>query len=332
MDGIDYGGIEVKSFTFGSGTGWSSEPYYTTTWDTYDNTYEDEVFTLDGSTNVFALAKPLENGVVYNVYKNGIRIDDDNYDGSTIGTTTNPNAVMLPITGSGQTSIQLDETKVPTVANDVIVIRKASSDGSFIPDPDGYDTLLQGGDMAYSTARGIKAEEIVVDGDGFVTPLTSKGPEELVPGQVLDTLDIKVYERTGDGSSVLHSYNYLGDGSNKDFDINYVPMSQKDVWVKVHGTILSDTQFSVDYQNKKIKLATAPGDQQQVHIITMSNNGEHILDVDQFLGDGSTAQFVTPIKYKSSLSFFLTVDGETVNVDMAETDASYNDGKGLCVV
>ena len=331
MDGVDYGGIEVKSFTFGSGTGWSSDPYYTTTWDTYDNTYEDEVFTLDGSTNVFALAKPLENGVVYNVYKNGIRIDDDTWDGSSIGTANNPNAVMLPITGSGQTSVQLDETLIPTVANDVIVIRKASSDGSFIPDPDGYDTLLQGGNLAYESARGIKAEEIVVDGDGFVTPLTSKGPEELVPGQVLDTLDIKVYERTGDGSSVLHSYNYLGDGTNKDFDINYVPMSQKDVWIKVHGTILSDTEFTVDYQNKKIKLTTAPGDQQQVHIITMSNNGEHILDVDQFTGDGSTAQFVTPIKYKSTLSFFLTVDGRTVNVDMAETDATYNVGQGLCV-
>ena len=48
MDGIDYGGIEVKSFTFGSGTGWSSEPYYTTTWDTYDNTYE---YTDDDMSN-----------------------------------------------------------------------------------------------------------------------------------------------------------------------------------------------------------------------------------------------------------------------------------------
>ena len=72
----------------------------------------------------------LENGVVYNVYKNGVRIDDVNYDGSTIGTTGNPNAVMLPNPGAGQTTIQLDETKVPTVANDVIVIRKNTSDGS----------------------------------------------------------------------------------------------------------------------------------------------------------------------------------------------------------
>jgi hypothetical protein len=265
------------------------------------------------------------------VYKNGVRIDDVNYDGSTIGTTGNPNAVMLPITGAGQTTIQLDETKVPTVANDVIVIRKSTSDGSFIPDPDGYDTLLQGGDLAYATARGLAAEEIVVDGDGFVTPLTSKGPEELVPGQVLDTLDIKVYDRTGDGSSILHSYNYLGDGNNKEFDINFVPMSQKDVWIKVNGTIYSDSQFSVDYQNKKIKFTTAPGLNHPVHIITMSNNGEKILDIDTFVGDGSTAQFVVPVKYKSTLSHYLTVDGETVNVTLAETDTTYTGQKGMSV-
>tara|TARA_Y100001978_G_scaffold32145_1_gene27920 strand:- start:26069 stop:39172 length:13104 start_codon:yes stop_codon:yes gene_type:complete len=329
MDGIDYGGVQVKSFTFGAGTGWSSEPYYTTTYDTYDNTYEDEVFTLDGSTNVFTLAKPLESGVVYNVYKNGVRIDDPQYDGSTV--SNNPNAVMESITGAGQTFIQLDETKVPTVANDVIVIRKSTSDGSFIPDPDGYDTLLQGGDLVYQTARGLSAEEIVVDGDSFVTPLTSKGPEELVPGQVLDTLDIKVYDRTGDGSSILHSYNYLGDGNNKDFDINFVPMSQSDVWIKVNGNILADTLFEVDYQNKKIKLTNAPGLNEQVHIITMSNNGEKILDIDTFIGDGSTAQFVVPVKYKNTLSHFLTVDGKTVNVTLAETDNTYSGQKGMSV-
>ena len=112
----------------------------------------------------------------------------------------------------------------------------------------------------------------------------------------------------------MHSYNYLGDGNNKEFDINFVPMSQKDVWIKVNGTIYSDSQFSVDYQNKKIKFTTAPGLNHPVHIITMSNNGEKILDIDTFVGDGSTAQFVVPVKYKSTVSHYLTVDGETVNV------------------
>ena len=260
MDGIDYGGVEVRSFDFGGGAGWFSQPWFTSTWDTFDNTYEDEVFTLDGSTNVFALSKPLENGVTYNVYKNGVRVDDPQWDGSTIGVTGNPNAVMESIVGDGTTqTIHLNEELIPTVANDVIIIRKATSDGSFIPDPDAYDTALQGGDLTYSTAKGILSEEIVVDGDGFVTPLTSKGPEELVPGQIMDTVDFKVYDRTADGSSIINSNNYIGDGTNKNFSIDQLPSSNEDIFVKVDGTILeAPTGFTINYKLKRVEFVTAP--------------------------------------------------------------------------
>ena len=322
MDGIDYGGVEVRSFDFGGGAGWSSEPWYTSTWDTYDNTYEDEVFTLDGSTNVFALAKPLEDGVIYNVYKNGVRVDDPEYDGSTV--PGNPSAVMQSITGDGTTqTVQLNEELIPTVDGDVIIIRKSSSDGSFIPDPDAYDTLLQGGDMAYTSARGLASEEIVVDGDGFVTELTSKGPEELIPGQVLDTVDFKVYDRSTDGSSIISSHNYFGDGSKTAFPITNIPASQTDLFVKVNGIILDATQYTVNYQTKQVVITNAPGLDEQVHISTMSNNGEKIIDFDSFVGDGSTSQFVTSVIYKTGLSYTLTVDGETVQTDLDETDATY---------
>ena len=325
MDGIDYGGVEVRSFDFGGGAGWFSQPWFTSTWDTFDNTYEDEVFTLDGSTNVFALSKPLENGVTYNVYKNGVRVDDPQWDGSTIGVTGNPNAVMESIVGDGTTqTIHLNEELIPTVANDVIIIRKATSDGSFIPDPDAYDTALQGGDLTYSTAKGILSEEIVVDGDGFVTPLTSKGPEELVPGQIMDTVDFKVYDRTADGSSIINSNNYIGDGTNKNFSIDQLPSSNEDIFVKVDGTILeAPTGFTINYKLKRVEFVTAPANGNVVHISTFSNNGEKILDLDTFIGDGSTTQFVTPVVFKAGLSFTLTVDGETVTTDLAETDSTF---------
>ena len=122
---------------------------------------------------------------------------------------------MQSITGAGQTGISLtddqtttnlvviDEEVIPTVDNDVIVIRKTTSDGSFIPDPRAYDTALSGGALNYGTATGLNAEDIVVDGDGFVTPISMGGPEELVQGQVLDTLDMKVYDRIGEGGSIV---------------------------------------------------------------------------------------------------------------------------------
>ena len=324
MDGIDYGGVQVKSFAFNTGTGWSNEPYYTTTWDSYDATYEDEIFQLDGSTIALTLSAPLANGVTYNVYKNGIRIDDPEYDGSTV--PGNPNAVMLSLLGDGETdTFIIDNDKISTQLNDVIVIRKSTSDGSFLPDADAYDTMLQGGNMAYQTARGIEAEDIVIDGDGFVTPLTSKGPEELVPGQLLDSVNIKVYDRINDGSSIINNYNYVFDG-NYTYALTVVPASNKDIFVKVNGTILDYSKFTVNYQDNTLTLdaSVAPAIGNSVNIITMSANGENILDADTFTGDGSTSVFVTPVEFKQGLSLFITQDGEPIDAVLAETDASYD--------
>ena len=189
IDGIDYGGVEVKSFGFENLGGFDAEGWFTGKWDSHDDTYEDEVFKFDGSTTQIALSKPLESGVEYNVYKNNVRIDDPDYDGSTV--ITNTNAIMETLIGDGQTTIiYLDNYNIRVADGDTLVIRKKTSDGSFLADPAGYDTVIEGGNLGYTTATGLNAEDITVDGDGFVTPTTSKGPEEIVPGQVLDTVDI----------------------------------------------------------------------------------------------------------------------------------------------
>ena len=322
IEGIDYGGVEVRSFSFGGGAGWDADPFFTSTWDTYDTTFEDEVFRLDGSTNTFNLSKPLAAGVNYNIYKNGVRIDDPNF--GTVNPVTNVNALMKTIIGDGSTSVvQINEQTIPTVNNDLIVIRKSSSDGSFLPDPDAYDTLLQGGNLAYNTATGILAQDIIVDGDGFVTPTTSKGPEELVPGQVLDTVDIQVYDRSGETGSRINSYNYKGNGSTTTFTIDSLPQSQDSVFVKVNNIIVSNTNFTTDFPSKTLVFNSAPANNAQINIITMSINGEGIIDTDQFLGDGSTFIFVTRAKFTSNQSSYVKVNGETVSYVLGETDSGY---------
>lgn len=322
IEGIDYGGVEVRSLSFGGGTGWDSEPYFTTTWDTYDTTYEDEVFRLDGSTNTFNLSQALSAGSIYNIYKNGVRIDDPNY--GTPQPVTNPNALMKTIQGDGSTTvIQIDEQLIPTVNGDLIVIRKSTSDGSFLPDPDAYDTLLQGGDLAYNTATGILSQDIIVDGDGFVTPTTSKGPEELVPGQVLDTVDIQVYDRSGETGSRINSYNYLGDSSTAVFAIDSLPQSQEGVFVKVNNQILDNSAFTTNFVNKTVVLNSVPANNAQINIITMSMNGEKIVDTDVFTGDGSTFIFVTRAKFNINQSSFVKVNGQTATYVLEETDSGY---------
>lgn len=310
LDGIDYGGVEVTSFDFGSGTGWDSDAWFTTTYDTFDTTFEDEIFQLDGSTEVFQLSTPLEDGIEYNIYLNGVRIDDPNF-----GTDaqTNENAVLQSLTGDGTTdtvTILMDVQRF--VNGDVVVVRKKSSDGSIIPDPTSYDTLLQGGDLAFGTAKGINPEEIIVDGDGFVTPTTSKGPEEQVPGQVLDSVDIKVYHRPSEGGSILSSNSYSADGIQNTFTFGIQPQNKNGLFVTVNSIIQAESQFTVNYKNKTVKLSTVPSLGSEVNIISISGNGENILEQGEIIGDGSTIQYVTKARFTDELDYIATVNGEIV--------------------
>lgn len=324
MDGIDYGGVEVKSFDFLGPNGFESVPWATGTYDTYDETYEDQVIVLDGSTITLQLSKALENGVVYNVYKNGVRLDDPDWtDDST--QFTNPNAIMRSIIGDGTTTtVELQELGINTAADDVIIVRKSTSDGSFLPPDDTYDTQIGGGTLDYSNASGILAESINIDGDGFVTPTTSKGPEELVPGQILDTVDIQVYERPSTGASKIVSMNYKGDGSTKSFDIGTSPVTDTALFAKINYVIQKlDIDYTINYNTKTITFTTAPSADSIINLTTLEYSGENILDIDEFIGDGSTGEFLTNISFTQNNSSLITVNGKEVEHVLVEAGPSY---------
>jgi hypothetical protein len=214
MDGVDYGGVEVKSFEFDTNFGWDTKGWFNDIWDEIENTQEDEIVYMDDSSAI-VLNKPLEDNVAYNVYRVGYdvngnvvtnrRLDDPNFDTPQ---QTNLDATCLTLVGDGSTQIlHLEDLQATTVlgANEsrvAFIVRKTTSDGSILYDARTYDLDLDGGNMNYSNAKGITAEEIIVDGDSFVTPTTSKSVEELVPGQVQDTLDIQV-STLGDDSSIV---------------------------------------------------------------------------------------------------------------------------------
>jgi hypothetical protein len=319
MTGIDYNGVEVRSFDFSGPAGWDSQGWYTDTWDTFDNTFEDEIFTADGSTIAVQLSTPLEDGVVYNLYKNGVRIDDPNYD---TGTPSNEYAITNSITGDGTTDvINVQDLGISLLDGDVFVVRKITSDGSVTPDPDSYDMALTGGDLAYTTAKGVNPEEIIVDGDGFVTPTTSGGPEELIPGEVLDTLDIKVYTRDRDGQGVINSQSYIMDGVTVEYDLGVKPSSKDAVIVKVSNIILPQTEYTINWVNNTVTLNNAV-EGAELNIVTVSQGIQNILDFGQTVGDGSSTAFETTVDWAETTSVYASIDGVQQSVDTYQSETS----------
>ena len=318
MTGIDYGGVEVRSFDFSSPSGFDSQPWYTDNWDEFDDTFEDELFIADGSTIAVQLSAALEDGVVYNLYRNGVRIDDPLYDA---GTPTNVNAITNSITGDGVTDVvYVQDLGILLLDGDTFVVRKTTSDGSIIPDPESYDTALTGGDLAYTTARGIAAEEIIVDGDGFVTPTTSAGPEEVVPGQVLDTLDIKVYTRDSQGQGVINSQSYIMD-STLTYDLGVTPNSSDAVIVKVNKVILPQTDYTINWSENTITLDTAVIGA-ELNIVTVAQGTQNILDFGQLTGDGSTTEFETTVDWEENTSVYASINGVQQNVIAFASDTT----------
>ena len=231
---------------------------------------------------------------------------------------------MKSLEGDGSTKT-VDVSAIETGSDDIIIVRKSTSDGSFLPDPDAVDSLVKGGDLAYSTATGLNAEDINIDGDGFVTPTSSHGPEEFVPGQVLDTLDIQVFDRGAFTGSKINSYNYIGDGNTTTYAFVDFPQSNNAVFVSVDNVLFNSNLYSIDYQNKNLVFSSAPANGSKINFITMGNNGEAILDVDIFHGDGSTTEFITRGQFKANtISTLVKVNGVNATHTIFETDSTYS--------
>jgi hypothetical protein len=287
MKGVEYEGVLYDSYAFGNEQGFGQGGFGDLPFDTFVNTFEDEVIVLDGSTNRVQLAEPLEAGVTYNVYLNDVRLDDANYDGSSI--VDNTNAIMASIEGDGVIDyIDLDNDLVQTADGDVLIVRKSTSDGSFTPVGSTYDTSLAGGSLDYTTASGVGAGEIIIDGDGFRTQANSSGPEEMVPGTVIDTLDMKVYHRATDGVGIISVANYWTDAETFVYDLPGQPADIDSIIMILDGEILDSTTYSVDYENNQVYFddSTSSVDV-NLCIITIGVNGADLIDTQTVAYDGN---------------------------------------------
>ena len=329
MTGIDYGGVIVNSLGFDLKYGWGTNGWYSDRWDNYDSEFDDYITSVSGSTHSFTLPYIPASGTILNVYYSPagsttfIRLDDPFF--GTVN-QTNTNAIMTPIVASGASAIVTIPNTFTVVAGDSFVIRKITSDGSVKFNELDYDTALSGGELAeYSSATGLRADDIIVDGDEFVSQTTSSGPEEVVPGQVVDAVAIKVYDRVSSGAANIHVDNYIANGTDTNFLITQIINSNKAAFVKVNSVIKNLVDdYTIDYKNKLIKFVVAPTVGSVVSIFSFGLSGSNILDVDYFVADGVAAEFITKAPWVSSVTSLVYINGVPTNVVLFKTDNSYD--------
>jgi hypothetical protein len=222
-----------------------------------------------------------------------------------------------------QTIVNIPDS-YPVNAGDEFILRKSTSDGSIAPPNQDYDTAITGGDLAYSTATGLAADDIVIDGDGLITPTTSPATEEVVPGQVVDTLAIKVYDQSTAGSPSIKVDTYIGNGALSTFGISQHMNSPDGLIVKIDRVVQNiNSAYTVNFKNNTVTFVTPPPIGSVVSIFSLGVSGKNILDNDYFVGDGSTTEFITKAKWSTYVTSLVYVDGLVVSPLLFKTDSSY---------
>jgi hypothetical protein len=260
------------------------------------------------------------------------RIDDVNF-----GTPdqTNVNAIMATpiigtssapavVVGASSVAIMLPSYFSETVnEGDIFTLRRSTSDGAIAPQVDDYDTALTGGNMAYSTATGIAADDIVVDGDAFVSETTSPAPEEVVPGQVVDAVAIKVFDSPRNGAAHVKVDTIVADGVSTIFNMSQLPNSMEAIIVKVDDEIVSSTGYDVNFKDQTIELQVTPAAKSIVSIFNIGVSGNNILDYDSIVADGETTEFITNAEYSSTISSLVYVNGIVSDCTIFATSTDY---------
>jgi len=268
MSGLEYGGVTIDTLPFQTSAGWDTVGWAQSVWDDYSgetglfSVYGNQATTSSSSSTTFTLPFIPPVGQIVNTYLSNINtttnavLSTNRVDGTVLGTGT----YTITFVGDGITN-QITLFTV-TNASQLIDFRQSGSDGTVVPSDIDIDSVIQGGGwLGYANTLTISdaLADINIDGDGFVTPDNSYGPEENLPGQVSDTLAISVYARPESASPIVLTRRYNIDGTVSTFDIGVSPPNVDSVQVMVgNSQLYRDVDYTIDFANDKINLISSP--------------------------------------------------------------------------
>ena len=297
MTGVDYGGTMVTGLLFNQEAGWDKAGWYDFPWDNYGASRV-KAFRADGSTAAYTFDTAPATSEVFQVY---LTQDD-----------STRRKLSDVIRGDGSTvTFTISETPE---SNALVEFIPFDDDGVLTPTDDRtLDSIIKGG--LFTSALGHAPSDIVLEGDGFVSPDTSYAPEEVVPGQMFDTLDIKVYTSPESGVPFISEMNYRGNGSTTTYSIGDYPGTLGSVTVSVDGVVQKlTTNYSISVANKTITFTSAPANNSIISTKVFAISGENYRVLNTFTGDGSTTSFLTSTRGEFNLDstssdIYVTVDG-----------------------
>jgi hypothetical protein len=209
---------------------------------------------------------------------------------------------------------------------DVIGFDNFEIDGDGLAVLAGLDTTITS--LFTDLELGTRPEDINIDGAGFVDTYNSHAPEELIPGRIVDTLDMEVYTHSsndyeGDGNGAEIQYTSYTDttGTVQTFSYGDPTKSEDDfVSLIVYINEVRQYTFTSDFRANTIRLTSPLASTDILHIYAFSQTGENMIGNYTYTGDGTTVAFVLPNIPDRTLQTLIYVDGVETGATFSTQD------------
>ena len=187
--------------------------------------------------------------------------------------------------------------------------------------PQTEDTYIRSDFL--DSGLGLRPQDINVDGGSFVDIYSSHAPEELIPGRIYDTLDIRVKTLPlGSASSDIKVFTAVYNTANY---IDFNPLTtgvsfpiggiEKFIVIdKIKGPIIEGSDYTVDWFNQQINLNYKSSSNTFFYVIMFGSDGINTVADLEFFGDGISTDFTFPDSVISNIQqAYVKVNGQPVN-------------------
>jgi hypothetical protein len=173
---------------------------------------------------------------------------------------------------------------------------------------------------------GFRPEDQLIDGAAYVDENSSHAPEELVPGHMFDTLDIKV-KTLANINGILSAPELVvvgtySDGVTKNYSFDPIvtktnlPASGVEhvfVLSDLSGPQVENKDYVVDYEKMNIEFFNAPPIPGSIFITIIGTSGENIISNSSFIGNGIQTDFeVTDFLLANIQQAYVKINSEMV--------------------
>ena len=287
MKGMEYPGTKISTLPFERDYSWDSLPYSSVLWDPISSQIIDLDTIYDGGA--ISTSTPFIPGhwTTFNtITTSGVWISE--------GWTKQYWSTSTSIT-----------TSTPWVSGHWAQVGAVTTTTPWISDK--WTSIRQ-------DALGVDPTEIILDGDQFLSPWRSYGPEELVPGHVNESVAINVFTRSVSGSPNIYSliYNAVANTSTT-IEYTFDLPTNGSFYITYNQELLSpEIDFVIDTNTKTITVLKKEIDG-KIKLTYNDVGGSGFISLDSVRSEGSTiVSLVGSASYDEVNSVLVTANGNTV--------------------